>query len=208
MLIEENANVFVWIALFIVLGGFFYFLDRWFGVSIYRWFYGMTHKEPLPAEEVKGFIHNRKAKIRFANACVLAFFLSLVNYYYNEKANPLYEILSWILEAPLVFIGFCLGPVLYRIWDKKDNLFKAVDKLENGEIDVSGKLKDVAESVTKDIFNVASNTVNQAIDSIKKQDESSNKLATPKQDEENKEDEGKEEEEIDPKELMNKYLNK
>lgn len=222
MLFEENVNIFAWIILFIVFGGFFYLLDRWFGVSIYRWFYNMTHKDPMPENVVKGFLHNQKAKIRCANACVLALFLSLINYYSDEKANPLYAFLNWIMQVPLVFIGFCLGPILFKLWGKKDKLFQTVDKIESGEIGVSDKIKNAAQSVAKDIAKKASETVNEALSSIKNQNEDVKEEKEEKIGEvehkddaqnnyEEKKEEGKQKdinEDVDPKELMNKYLRK
>lgn len=219
MLFEENVNITAWIIVFIVYGAFFYFLDRWVGVSIYKWYYDMTHKTPLGADIEKGFLHNQKAKVRFVNACVLALFLSILNYYCSDKLNPLYAFLSWLIQVPLVFIGLCIGPVLYRLWCKKDKLFKTVDEIENGKIDVTKKIKDVAQSVKKDIFDKGSSVINDAIGSLGNQSnnqsnnqnkENSNEAVPNKIQEKGEEQVSKDDkigEDIDPKELMNKYLN-
>lgn len=201
MLVEGSNSVIIWVILYIALGCIFYFLDRWFGVAIYHWFYGMTHKDPLPEGVEKGFIHNRKAQARFANACIVALIFSLIEFHYTEHPDPLMEFFSWVIEVPLVMIGFIIGPFFFRIWGKKEDLFQTVDKIESGEIDVSKQIKNAAEGVAKDFLGKATDVVNDALDTIKKQEE------TPKT-EPQKEAIEEKEEEIDPKEYMNKYLNK
>lgn len=122
-----------------------YSLDRRFGVAIYRWWYNFSHKEPLPAETIRGFIYNRPAKNRATMATIVSLLESLVVVYFLH-INPLVGLIVWLVGIPLTLIGFLIGPFSYRLWQKREVLFQTVDKVEAGQIDVTKEMGELAET--------------------------------------------------------------
>lgn len=138
------------IILGILIGIAFYSLDRRFGVGSYKWWYDMTHENPLPEGEKRGFVFNKPTRVKAFAALVLSSIVSVISVY-TAASNPLAELVLWVVAIPATMIGFIIGPHFYKIWQKRDKVFDTVDKWERGEIDLSDELKeragDVAESV-------------------------------------------------------------
>lgn len=123
-----------------VLGAGFYIVDRSVGVRLYRLWYNMTHEHRLPDEVVRGFVANRRVKIRVFWAVMLATFVTVLSFF-NGPFYPLLEISLWAAAALAALIGVLIGPRLFALWQKRDNAFDAVDKWERGEVDLSDELK-------------------------------------------------------------------
>ena len=134
-----------WLLVFLVVGAIWYTLDRALGTRVYRWIYAMTHRDPLPAQEVKGFIHGQKAKMRFMVAVVLSIAQSALVLSSISIANPFAELMSFFLQIPVVMLGFYLGPWIYRVWERKEDIFDKVDRIESGELSIGSELKQVTQ---------------------------------------------------------------
>lgn len=124
----------------LLLGAIVYSLDRRFGRRPYRWWYGMTHEQGLPADVSKGFVYNRETKTRAFAAMVLSTLTSFLAIRY-ASSNALTELILWAVTIPAVVVGFLLGPYVSRLWQKRDEMFQVVDKIESGEIDLSSEVK-------------------------------------------------------------------
>lgn len=142
-------NFAIWFIAFIVIGALWYVFDRVFGVALYRWWYGMTHRDALPQEISKGFIYNRNASAKFTAATLLAVLQSIQQFTSGEGSFQT-ELLSIFFEVPLLMLGFYFGPTFFKLWREKDELLETVDKLESGEVALGGKFK-------KSIVNAAAN---------------------------------------------------
>lgn len=143
--------VILWCILFIILGTVWYILDRRFGVHLYRWWYDLTHEEPLPEAEIRGFVYNRSTKARVSAALLVSTVQSLL-VLVSSQVNLLVELIMWVFEVPVTFIGFYLGPWAYRLWRRRDDFFEAVDrveqKVETGQIDLAAVAKSASDQIS------------------------------------------------------------
>ena len=145
-----------WIVMFVILGAFWYVVDRRFGQGVYRFWYRLTHENPLPNDVRRGFVYNRKTRHKAFMAAVLSTAQSVVTVMNIEQVNLLVELILWIVEVPVTLLGFGIGPWVYKLWNRKDEVFDAIDDLESGEksiIDLAkgkkGKSEREAEKKTK-----------------------------------------------------------
>ena len=139
---------FTWMLAFIVIGAGWYVIDRSVGTGFYRWWYGMTHRDPLPADVERGFIYNQPAKIRFPAAILIAVIQSIVSVQDGQSDFSI-ELLSIFLEVPVIMLGFFIGPKVYNWWVSRDHLLQKVDKIEKGEIDLGRKLKEASDRASE-----------------------------------------------------------
>ena len=131
----------------ILEGAVLYVVDSRVGVRAYRWWYGLTHRDPLPPDVHRGFVYNRQANARFTAATVVSLVQNGIAFELGFM-NPFTAMLTILLEVPVLMGGFYLGPFVQRLWQKKDPLLAVVDKLESGETTVRAEMKRATESVT------------------------------------------------------------
>ncbi len=203
--------VMLWCILFTIIGAVWYNLDRRYGVKLYRWWYDLTHKDPLPEGEQRGFVYNRSTKARFTAAWVVSTVQS-VAVILTTPVNPLVELIMWLFEVPVTMLGFYLGPYLYRLWQRSDVVFDAMDRLEHraesGDIDV----KATAAAASRAIRHRFASTIHREEEHSGQRDpepeEKTTEAATVNESAEN--DSGKEDQEraSDPRELMRSYARK
>jgi hypothetical protein len=127
-------------------GAVLYILDSRVGVRAYRWWYGLTHRDPLPPGVRRGFVYDRKANARFTAATIVSLLQNGLAYELGF-VDPLKAMLAVLVEVPVIMGGFYLGPFVERLWRKKDPLLAVVDKLESGETSVRAEVKRMTESV-------------------------------------------------------------
>lgn len=180
--------------MYLLLGALWHVIDRAIGVSVYRWYYAMTHETPLAADEKKGFICQRRARARFAAAVALALFHSVLLMRY--AAFPAIDTLvSFFIQVPILMMGFYLGPLVQRIWKGKEEVFEAVDKLEQGEISVKDEISGVSEKAVTAVRELVGRLENPlGVEEKEPEGEGDAAESLP------------EEEEIDPRQMMDEYL--
>lgn len=144
-----------WIVMFVILGAFWYVVDRKYGQRLYRFWYGLTHEKPLPESVRRGFVYNRKTRHKALMATLLSTAQSVVAVMSIAQPNLLVELILWIVEVPVTLIGFAIGPWVFNIWRRKDEMFDAIDDLGSGEKDItqvfSKKEKPVTEPPAKPV---------------------------------------------------------
>jgi hypothetical protein len=123
----------------VIEGAVLYVIDCKVGVRAYRWWYDLTHREPMPADVEQGFILNRKANARFTAATLVA--LAQNGAALGFGVDPFLAMLTIALEVPVLMAGFYLGPALRRLWQRKDPLLAVVDKIESGETSIGAEMK-------------------------------------------------------------------
>ncbi|WP_309006970.1 hypothetical protein [Pelagicoccus sp. SDUM812005] len=131
-----------WIVMFLILGAFWYVVDRKYGQGVYRFWYRLTHEKPLPESVQRGFVYNRKTRHKALMATLLSTAQSIVAVMSVAEPNLLVELILWIVEVPVTLLGFAIGPWVFGIWRRKDEVFDAIDDLESGDKtigDVFGK---------------------------------------------------------------------
>jgi hypothetical protein len=127
-------------------GAVLFIVDCKVGVRAYRWWYDLTHREPMPPDVEQGFIVNRKANARFTAATLVALAQSGIGVAFG--ANPFTAMLLIALQVPVLMAGFYLGPALRRLWQRKDPLLAVVDKIERGETSVGAEMKRATAKVS------------------------------------------------------------
>jgi len=113
-----------------MLGAFWYIVDRLHGVRWYRRWYRLTHEEPLPQNVTVGFVYNRRSRHKVVMATVVSTAQTLVALTSVESLNLLVELILWIVEIPMVMVGFAIGPLVFRVWKRKDTMLDAIDDFE------------------------------------------------------------------------------
>jgi hypothetical protein len=121
-----------WMILFVLLGAFWYVIDRRYGVHWYRRWYRLTRPEPLPEGIVAGFVYNRRTRHKALMATVLSTLQTALALLQGENLNLLVELVLWLVEVPMTLLGFALGPWAYRLWQRKDVVFDKLDEWEGG----------------------------------------------------------------------------
>ena len=134
------------IMLAILAGAVAYVLDRRWGAGLYAWWYRMTHSKPLPDGVMRGYIFGQPAKVRATAATVLSTIVTALCIMF-ANVNALTELFMWVAGIPSLFVGFLLGPLSDRLWRRRDSMFDAVDKWEQGEVDLSREVKERTTSL-------------------------------------------------------------
>ncbi|MBI2109442.1 MAG: hypothetical protein HYT93_04720 [Parcubacteria group bacterium] len=134
------------IVLYMILGVAWYFLDRTYGIHVYRWLYDICHKEPIPPEVVRGFMYNQKTHRK----ATIAFLISTAQSIYmiwGHDINLLAEIILWLVEVPAMLIGLALGNPFYRLFQRREEVFEVIDTAtERAEhIDLNAVKKEAEE---------------------------------------------------------------
>lgn len=125
---QLTSYIAFWIILFILLGAFWYVMDRRFGVKWYRRWFNLTHRDPLPAGVEAGFIYNRKSRHKAVMATLLSTVQTVAALFTLESINLLVELILWIVEVPMTMLGFMIGPWAYRLWKGRDEVFDKLDE--------------------------------------------------------------------------------
>lgn len=128
-------DLLVQILLFFVLGLALYWADAAVGVGLYRGWYGMTHRDPLPEGVRRGFLHGRPARVRLAWALGLAAVLALVTIRYGSFFQDSTRVVLNLL-ALLVGLGAGLlaaPSVLARLPGVVESAADYVDAVDAGE---------------------------------------------------------------------------
>ncbi|MGJ8654168.1 MAG: hypothetical protein ACSHX8_12920 [Opitutaceae bacterium] len=145
-----TSYIIFWMVMFIILGAFWYVLDRLHGVRWYRYWYGLTHRDPLPQNVVVGFVYNRRSRHKVVMATIVSTVQTFVALTSLESINLLVELVLWIVEIPMVMVGFAIGPLVFKVWKRKDKMLDAIDDFEQShlggrEVDSSVKERDTAK---------------------------------------------------------------
>lgn len=139
-----------WFVVLFLFGAGLYVFDRYRGVKVYRWFYDMTHKNPLDAKIDRGFIYNQKNHTRFLFAIAFSVMQSSSALIY-EASTFAQEFLSVILEVPCLMLGFYIGPTFFKLWASKEKVFDKVDMIERGHISIQKEVKEFSDAAVSKI---------------------------------------------------------
>lgn len=136
--------------MFVILGAFWYVVDRKYGQRFYRFWYGLTHEKPLPETVQRGFVYNRKTRHKALMATLLSTAQSIVAVMSVAQPNLLVELILWIVEVPVTLLGFAIGPWVFSVWRRKDEVFDAIDDIESGEKGIGSVFSGSAKKVAKE----------------------------------------------------------
>lgn len=189
----STSFFFSWFVVLAIAGSSFYVFDRRIGTGWYRWWYDMTHKEPLSPDTSKGFLYNQRAQSRFGFAILISVIQSALAMFYEASTLP-QEVLSIFIEVPCLMFGFYMGPTVYRLWERRERVFNTVDQIENGTISIPKEVKEMSQVALSKFKETL--TPDTDLPKLQNSNVEAPPLTTPEA-----------EPEMDPKVLMDKYLN-
>ncbi len=137
----------LYFGVFVIIGGVFYFLDEKYGVEKYKSWWKFTHKDPLPEGEVLGFICGRNTGERVFPASIITLLICFVLHYLGEHDFISLLIKGSFLMMPGLLIGFALAGLIRKnpkFSPKVEAVFKAIDRVEDGKVDIKDVVRDVA----------------------------------------------------------------
>lgn len=113
-----------WVLGYLFLGVIFYTIDRTWLIRIKSWFQDPSAK-PL------GFVYGQKAsrKVVFAGiVSTVETFAFLIFTTWNSHLSV--ELFLWLVDIPMMVIGFGVGALLFPLWAKREKAYKAIDELD------------------------------------------------------------------------------
>ena len=133
-----------WLLAFFFAGIVWYVLDRAYFVKPHRFVYNLFHRVPLPAEVEKGLIYHQSAGRKFLWALVISTVQSIAVLWYVGFAhfNPLVEFILWLVEIPAMVLGMIVGPLIYGWWINRQKMYKKIDDIESGKLDLKEEATD------------------------------------------------------------------
>lgn len=137
---HPDSSFIGWLIVLLVIGAACYVADRRIGTGIYRWWHDMTSKKKLGKDTDVGFLYNRRARARFSVAVFLGVVHSVAAVWFSH-VSPVVQLITFAVEVPALMAGFYLGPIAYRLWERKDPLLDVVDDLEQGKTTVGDVVK-------------------------------------------------------------------
>jgi hypothetical protein len=132
----------------VIEGAVLYVVDCRVGVRAYRWWFDLTHREPMADGIERGFILNRTANARFTMATVVALVQNGMALMVG-MVDAFPAMLTIAVEVPVLMGGFYLGPFLRRLWHRKDPLLDVVDQLESGQTTLGLEMKRATERMAE-----------------------------------------------------------
>jgi hypothetical protein len=129
---------------YLVVAWIVYAFDRKLGKSCYRWWYDWSHEENLPQETVRGFICGRPGKTQCNMALILSILVTAGLATFSE-GRSLSWFFTWIFGVIATVFGFVSGPLVMKLWGKREKVYETIDRLEAGEI----KTPEAMEKVEK-----------------------------------------------------------
>jgi uncharacterized membrane-anchored protein YhcB (DUF1043 family) len=141
------------IILFLLLGVLIYYLDSSFGLRLYRSWYGMTHKEPLPESEVKGFLINQPMSSRISVALVITSIGAVISFLSPRFwDNTLQIVLTIMALAVGLVVGFMFAPaILKAVPGRVKKVVDYAEQVESGEADMEQDIKGAIQDLGKNV---------------------------------------------------------
>ena len=124
-----TSYIVFWMVMFVLLGTFWYIVDRRYGVKWYRRWHNLTNEKSLPDDVEVGFIFNRKSRHKALMAGILSTVQTVLALFSIESINLLVELILWIVEVPMTMLGFMIGPWGYKLWLGRGEVFDALDEI-------------------------------------------------------------------------------
>lgn len=134
---------------FFLTGVGLYVADKKLTVALRRLVHDWTSPEgePFPAEKSKGLIYGQKAQQRFLVAGAISIVQTILSVR-GLAYNPLYELMTLLIEAPIMVLGTYLGDRVSRLFDRAQPVFDAIDRIDAGESSAGEEAKELLRDIT------------------------------------------------------------
>lgn len=153
--------------MFLVLGIIWASVDIVVGTPLRRWWHKMTHKDPLPESDQRGFIVGQSARRKLSVAFIVSTIQSVYVYWHAEHPNFLTEFILWFLESGVMLFGFYLAKPVAKIKDFVMNRIASnLDRVEAGEVTVGELAGETTGKVVDSIAGTADTVARNAADRV------------------------------------------
>ncbi len=124
-----------------------YCLDRHYP-GVYRFFYGLCHRDNLSDDVQRGFIYNQKVRHRGFVAGIIALTVLASSLFFG-RGDLLVDIILWPFEVFIGLVGFWIGSLMYKIYLKWGIIAPAIDRAEEKleSLDGGKLFSDAAEKI-------------------------------------------------------------
>lgn len=145
---NQGGYLLLSIVAFFLTGVGLFAADRKFTIFLRRFLHGWTspESEPFPESKAKGLVYRQKAKQRFVVAGTISFIQTILSVYRLEF-NPLLELVTLLIETPIMVLGTYLGDRMTRTFDRAQPVFDAIDRIEAGESTASSETRELIEDI-------------------------------------------------------------
>ena len=152
---SSTSEFFVRMIVFMVAAWVVYAADRKFGRVWYRKWYDFSHEQPLPAETVRGFVCGRSGR----SHCTKSLLLSLVVVVGmaslgQHDTSTLTWIFTWMFGVVVTLSGFITGPLVVKIWNRREKVFETVDHLQDGHINPGQSVQKVGRDLRSRLLSI------------------------------------------------------
>lgn len=149
---NQGGYLLLSIVAFFLTGIGLYAVDRKLTVAFRRFLHDWTspESEPFPEKKAQGLIYGRKAKQRFFVAGTISLIQTVLSVYRLEF-NPLLELVTLLIETPIMVLGTYLGDRMNRVFDRAQPVFDAIDRIEAGESTPGGEARELIEDISETI---------------------------------------------------------
>ena len=134
---------------FFLTGAALFAADKKITVALRKTFHSWTspETEPFPEHKKRGLVYGQPASRRFAVAGAISLIQTLLSVK-NLSYNPLLELVTLLIETPIMVLGTYLGDRVLRFFGKAQPVFDAIDRIDAGESTVKGEARDIYQDLT------------------------------------------------------------
>lgn len=134
---------------FFLTGVGLYAADKKITVAIRRFLHGWTRpeSEPFPESKERGLVYRQPARRRFIVAGAISLLQTILSVQ-SLSYNPLLELMTLLIEAPIMVLGTYLGDRVARLFGQAQPVFDAIDRIDAGESSARREARGLLQDLT------------------------------------------------------------
>lgn len=162
----SSYDIISWFLVYFIIGANLYVLDKRYGVYIYNKYKKLIspNMENYVDDYTKGFIYNRRTRVKILWSSNISFILSLSVFLGGYTPLPV-ELVMFFIEIPFTFLGMMVGPFYAKILNVSSQTVDKLDviekQVENGTLEENAKhyinetANDIKDSLNKTMYKVS-----------------------------------------------------
>lgn len=162
----SSYDIISWFLVYFIIGANLYVLDKRYGVYIYNKYKKLIspNMENYVDDYTKGFIYNRRTRVKILWSSNISFILSLSVFLGGYTPLPV-ELVMFFIEIPFTFLGMMVGPFYGKILNVSSQTVDKLDviekQVENGTLEENTKhyinetVNDIKDSFNKTMHKVS-----------------------------------------------------
>lgn len=163
----SGYEILSWFFVYFVIGANLYVLDKKYGVVLYnKWKkYSSNNMEEYKDDYTKGFIYNRRTRVKILWASNISFVFSLSVFLGGYSLLPV-EIVMFFLEIPVTFLGILVGPFYAKLLRMSERTVEKLDEFEGDDGSLENAAKKVIDKTSQEIKEGFSKTAQDIKESV------------------------------------------